>query len=88
FVVKIGLRKTIFYILLPLSVIGCCGFLYYAITHHFHTGKLLLNTIPFLLLIAAGFSLRRRRPLMYYLSVIDGLMIAKALCGIIAMVYF
>jgi hypothetical protein len=88
FVVGMGLRKTIFYILLPLSALGLLSFIYYAVTHQFHQGKLLLNIIPFVLLIDVAFSLRKRRPLMYYLVVVDGLMLVKAVCGIIAMLYF
>lgn len=88
FVVKAGLRSTIFYILIPLSVIGLITFIYYAVTHGFHYGKLALNIIPFILLMLAALSLRRRRSLLYYLTVIDGLLLVKALCGSIAMIFF
>lgn len=88
FVVKVGLRKTIFYILLPLSALGLITFIYYATSHQFNEGKVILNTIPFILLIVAAFSLRRRRSLMYYLVVIDGLMLVKAICGSVAIIYF
>ena len=88
FVVKVGLRKTIFFILIPLTVLGLGTFVYYAVTHGFHAGKLILNGIPFILLIWGAWSLRRPRTLLYYLVVIDGLMIIKALCGSLAVVYF
>lgn len=88
FVVKMGLRKTIFGILLPLSVLGLLAFIFYAETHQFSTPKMLMNSIPFALLIAAVFSLRRRRTVLYYLIVIDGLMLVKGLCGAIAMLCF
>jgi hypothetical protein len=88
FVVGMGLRKTIFYILLPLTILGLLSFIYYAQSHHFNQIKVLLNTIPFILLIVAAFSLRKRRPLLYYLIVIDGLMLVKAICGSIAMTWF
>jgi hypothetical protein len=89
FVVRLGLRKTILSLLLPLALIGLATFIYYAATHQFNWVKVLLNTIPFLLLIAVAISLlRRRRPLLYYLIVVDGLMLVKAVCGIIAMIYF
>jgi hypothetical protein len=42
--------------------------------------------IPFLLLVAVTLSLKKRRPLMYYLVVIDGLIFVKALFGILAAV--
>ncbi|MFT3912122.1 MAG: hypothetical protein QM737_22035 [Ferruginibacter sp.] len=88
FVVKLGLRKTIFYILLPLSLLGLVSFIYYAEQHQFNQVKVLLNTIPFILLFAAAWSLRKRRSILYYLVVVDGLMLVKAICGSIAMVYF
>ena len=88
FVVRLGLRKTIYSILLPLSVIGLGTFVYYAIRNHFHPMKVILNVIPFLLLLAVAYSLLKRRSIFYYLVVVDGLMLIKAICGTIAMVYF
>jgi len=88
FVVKTGLRKTIFYIIIPLSAVGLGAFMLYATSHHFSLFKILLNTIPFILLIAVAYSLSRRRPIIYYLAIIDGLMLVKAICGSIAMVWF
>lgn len=88
FVVKVGLRKTISYILVPLTIAGLVSFIVYAELHGFSLMKVLLNTIPFVLLVAAAFSLRKRRSILYYLIVIDGLMLVKALCGTIAILYF
>lgn len=88
FVVDFGLRKTIFYILIPLSLLGLLTFLIYAGLHQFSAGRILLNVIPLVLLIWVSYSLRKRRSLLYYLVVIDGLMLVKAVCGIIAKIYF
>ncbi len=88
FVVKIGLRKTIFYVIIPLAVLGLGSFLSYGVTHHFSLPKILLNTLPFLALIGVAYSLQRRRSIFYYLIIIDGLMLFKALCGITAMQFF
>jgi hypothetical protein len=88
FVVETGLRKTIFYIIIPLSAIGLGSFIVYASLNHFSFFKILLNTIPFILLIAVAYSLHRRRPIIYYLAIIDGLLLAKAICGSIAMICF
>jgi len=87
-VVKLGLRKTIFYIIIPLAVLGLGSFLTYGFTHGFSWPKILLNTIPFVLLITVAYSLQRRRSIFYYLVIIDGLMLVKALCGITAMLLF
>jgi hypothetical protein len=83
-VVKIGLRKTIFYVLLPLTVLGMLTFITYAIAHQFSILKMTLIMIPFFLLLLAARSLRKRRTLMYYLVVIDGLLIVKSVFGILA----
>lgn len=87
FVVKIGLRRTIFYVLLPLTVLGIFTFLCYALTHYFSILKMLLVVMPFVLLIAVAVSLRKRRKLLYYLIIIDGLMIVKAAFGIWAVFF-
>jgi 4-hydroxybenzoate polyprenyltransferase len=88
FVVNTGLRKTIFYIIIPLAAVGLGSFLLYAVSNKFSLFKVLLNTIPFMLLITVAYSLHRRRSILYYLAIIDGLMLAKAICGIVAMSYF
>lgn len=88
FVVKYGLRKTIFYICIPLSVLGLGTFITYGLTHNFSAMKLVLNAIPFLFLFIVAYSLKSRRSIIYYLFIIDGLMLLKAICGSIAMYYF
>ncbi len=88
FVVKTGLRKTIFYIIIPLCVAGLGSFITYGITRGFSPIKITLNVLPFLMLIAVAYSLHERKSILYYLIIIDGLMLAKAICGSIAMTYF
>jgi hypothetical protein len=88
FVVKTGLRSTIFYIIIPLCIAGLGCFLLYGYTHGFSGMKIFLNAIPFLLAIAVAYSLHKRKSILYYLILIDGLMLIKALCGITAMLWF
>ena len=83
FVVRYGLRKTIFYILIPLTVIGLGMFVIYAALMNFPLLRILINTIPFILLIIVAYSMHRRKSILYYLAIIDGLMLVKALCGTI-----
>jgi hypothetical protein len=87
FVVKAGLRKTLYYIIFPLTLLGLNSFLIYASLQHFHLLKILLNTVPFLCILLVAVSLHRRKTIFYYLSIIDGLMLLKAICGIVAMRY-
>ncbi len=88
FVVRLGLRRTIFYVLLPLSVLGLGSYVTYGIVRHFHFMRIVLNIIPFVLLLWMAWSLRKRRSLLYYLVWVDGLMVVKAVCGILGMLYF
>ena len=88
FVVKAGLRKTIFSFVIPLTCIGLGSFMLYGFLHHFHPVKIILNMIPFMLLIFFAYSLHKPKSIMYYLILIDGLMLVKAVCGSIAMIYF
>jgi hypothetical protein len=86
FVVQAGLRKTIFYIIIPLSVLGFLSFLAFAFISHFALVRIGFNCIPFILLLVVAYSMHRRKSIMYYLVVIDGLMLVKAICGILGMV--
>jgi hypothetical protein len=88
FVVQKGLRYTIFYILIPLCLLGLVSFFYYAVVHHFHPVKIILNLIPFITLIGVAYSMHKRQSILYYLIIIDGLMLLKALCGSAGMLYF
>lgn len=81
FVVQAGLRKTIFLILIPLCILGLGSYLLFGVTRQFSDARILMNVIPFLLLIAVAYSMYRRKSIFYYLIVIDGLMLVKALCG-------
>jgi hypothetical protein len=88
YVVSNGLRKTIFRVLIPLSLAGLGSFVLYGVTRNFSTVKILLNTVPFLMIALAAYSLHRRQSILYYFTLIDGLMLVKALCGTVAMIYF
>ena len=86
FVVTYGLRKTIFYILIPLTAVGLGTFLIFATLRQFPFLRIVINTIPFVLLIIVAYSMHRRKSILYYLAIIDGLMLAKAICGIAEMI--
>ncbi|MFY7901025.1 MAG: hypothetical protein ACOVNY_12625 [Chitinophagaceae bacterium] len=87
FVVRIGLRKTIYFLLLPLSFLGLFSYWLLAFTKPESATTIFFNSIPFILLIIVALSLQQRKTILYYLAVIDGLMFIKALCGIIAITF-
>ena len=88
FVVKNGLRHTIFIVLIPLIFIGWGSFILYGLLHHFSLMKILLNTIPFAATLLLAYRLQRRQSIFFYLVLIDGIMLLKAACGIVAVSFF
>ena len=85
FVVSFGLRKTIFYILLPLIIIGLFSLIAFTTSRHAGIVTISLNLIPFILLLMIAWSMQKPHKILYYLIVIDGLIFLKAICGIIGM---
>jgi hypothetical protein len=84
FIVSFGLRKTIYYILIPLSIIGMLAFFAFGLINHFSFMQLFFKTLPFILTIYLAYRLHKRQSNIFYLVVIDGLILFKAICGIIA----
>ena len=85
FVVRFGVEKTIFFILFPLCLIGMLSILVFSHYRHFTFPSVFFNLLPFLLLLMVTYSMLRAKKILYYLIVIDGLILVKAICGIIAM---
>lgn len=88
FVVRYGLRKTIFYALIPLLFVGLASLFIFASYREFKTVQMICNVLPFLATVAVACSMRKRRSVLYYLMVIDGLILFKACCGIIGVLLF
>jgi len=85
FVVRYGLRKTIFNILIPLLIIGLISLGIFASYKGFGLPQVMCNILPFILTIYVAYSMHQRKNILYYLMVIDGLILFKAICGIIGM---
>lgn len=85
FVVRFGLGRTISFIIIPLVVIGMVSAVLFMQYRHLGIPSLLINLIPFLLLLIVSYSMYRKKSIFYYLIVIDGLVLIKAVCGILAM---
>jgi hypothetical protein len=85
FVVRYGLRRTIFNVLIPLLVIGLLSLGVFAYFKGFGFPQVFCNVLPFVLTIYVAYSMHKRKNILYYLMVIDGLILFKAICGIIGM---
>lgn len=84
FVVRIGIQKTIGFILIPLLSVGLLSFLVFGYIQHLSFIKIGINLIPFLLTIIVAFLMSSKKNIFFYLIIIDGLILVKALCGILA----
>ncbi len=86
FVVRFGLRKTIFFILIPLLILGLMSFCFFGFVMKMELLRFLINLIPFVVTLCIALTLIRRHKIMYYLIVIDGVILLKAICGILGVV--
>ena len=85
FVVRIGLRRTIYFLLIPLLLLGLAAFVISAGFRHLSVAAIAWNVVPYLCLLYVTWSLQKRQEILYYLIVIDGLLLVKAGCGIAGM---
>ena len=83
-VVRMGLTKTINCFVVPLGALILMATLRYSYLHQFTVYQILLNTIPLILLISVSYQMHQRKSILYYLAIIDGLIVVKAACGLIA----
>lgn len=86
-VVKWGLRRTIFLVLLPMLLLGYLFMLLYWIKQDGGTMPLILNSLPYGFTALIALALQKRKSIYFYLVVIDGGMLVKAACGILATLF-
>lgn len=85
FVVRLGLRKTIFFVIIPLLLIGVSALATFFYARDMGLIAFSINLLPFILLITIAYSMHRRKNILFYLVVIDGVLLIKAICGIVGM---
>ncbi len=81
-IVRIGLRKTIFKVLIPLLGIGMISLFTFTYISDLQLITIIFNTIPFILTIILAYAMIKRKHILFYLIVIDGMILIKAFCGI------
>lgn len=84
FVTVYGLRKTLFHIAMPLVVLGIMTTMIYSGKRAFSLQQLGIILVPYIGLFAAVYAMKRRRSIIFHLFYIDGLMLLKAVCGMLA----
>jgi len=84
-VVHFGLKKTMYWVIYPLTFFSMLAYWFFAYEQEFSIFRILFNSIPYLLLITVCTFMYQRKSILYYLAIIDGLMLVKAICGITGM---
>jgi hypothetical protein len=87
-VVRMGLFHTIFYLIIPLMLLGAVAVAAVVWYRGFSHAAAVLHLIPFLCMLIVAYSLQTKKAILYYLIVIDGLLLLKALCGIASIYFF
>jgi len=87
FVVKYGIRFTISSIIIPMITLGTVSFIIFATYRSFSLFQILINLIPFVLTFYIALNItQKKRSILYYLVLIDGMLLVKAACGILGAV--
>ncbi|QLL58375.1 UbiA prenyltransferase family protein [Empedobacter falsenii] len=88
FVVKYGYHFTLNRIILPLIFLGFLSFLIFGIWYGLPLHRILFMLIPIVCLAIFAFKLNRPKAILYYLIAIDGMILLKAICGILSVILF
>jgi 4-hydroxybenzoate polyprenyltransferase len=87
FAIKLGIKNSIKYIVLPLLIVCLlCSFAINITTNNV-VAKIIVSIITLLAIVVAIFSVIKPKSIIYYLFVIDGLIILKAITGILIFKY-
>ncbi len=81
---KLGFKKTLQHTIMPLSLLLCAVHLAdLFLVNELSPGSKVLSLLPFLSLLMLPKLLKRRQSLLFYLLVIDGMMLFKGLLGFV-----
>ncbi|WP_018616513.1 UbiA family prenyltransferase [Segetibacter koreensis] len=86
--VLLGIRNTFRFIVIPVTILNLVVFFLFQWQENFSLVQTFIQLIPYLLLILIIVKYRQGRSVLYYLVAVDGLVFAKALCGITSILFF
>lgn len=88
FVVRYGYNFTLRFIILPLICLGFISFIVFGIWYNLPWHRIVFMLIPLLILVYFTLRLHQPKSVLYYLMAIDGLIVIKALFGILSVLLF
>ena len=81
---QLGIANTYSYVIIPFSLLTIIVLLWFQTKQPFTFAQIFIQLIPFVLLITEVLKRHKQQNIFYYLVYIDGLMLLKAICGIIS----
>ena len=84
----LGISKTLYMVVVPITLLSLGSLFLYEYYRQLPFAPALVQTIPYILLLTIIPLLKTPRSTLFYLTCIDGLMLAKGLCGIISILFF
>ena len=88
FVVRYGHKKTLYRIIIPLIILGFMSFIIFGIWYELPWHRIIFMLFPIALMFYFATCLNRPKSILYYLIAIDGLIVIKAIFGILSVVLF
>ena len=88
FVVKYGNRFILNKVILPLIFLGFLSFLLFGIWYDLPFHRIIFMLIPIVLMAVFAYKLNRKKSILYYLIAIDGMILLKAIFGILSVLLF
>lgn len=83
FIVCLGLKRTLRYVMVPMYIVSLLLWALFAEGMGYNLTQGLLGFVPLLALAAVVYMVRKPRPLLFYLFIVDGLMLLKGIIGVI-----
>jgi 4-hydroxybenzoate polyprenyltransferase len=88
FPARYGIQNTYRYILLPATIFAIAIILLFQVQRHYNWIQAIVQLLPFCILLFIVLMPQKKRTIFHYLVVIDGIMLLKAVCGIISIEFF
>lgn len=88
FVVKYGDRFMIYRVIIPLLILGALSFVTFGFWYNLSLHRIIFMLIPIFILTFLVFKMNKPKSILFYLIVIDGMLLVKALFGILSVTLF
>lgn len=84
----LGIRKTITLVIIPVILLSLAVLLLYQWQQGLTRLQIFIQIVPFIVTLIVTGMFKKNRSVLFYLAVVDGMMLLKGACGIISISFF